>query len=100
VRLALVAAHEDAGGLRVVHAFLRPVGQCTEFIVEVPRDDAWVPTLAGVSFPAGRTLARVEVVDPSFFNWPALPVALADTIVPDFPLANKSFNQSYAGNDL
>jgi len=27
-------------------------------------------------------------------------VALADTIVPDFPLANKSFNMSYAGNDL
>ena len=45
-------------------------------------------------------LARVAVVDPSFFTWPALPVALADTIVPDFPLANKSFNQSYAGNDL
>ena len=34
---------------------------------------------------------------PPFFNWPALPVALTDTIVPDFPLANKSFNQSYAG---
>jgi len=48
---------------------------------------------------AGR-LARVKVVDPSFFNWPALPVSLADTIVPDFPLANKSFNLSYAGNDL
>ncbi len=45
-------------------------------------------------------LSRLKVVDPSFFNWPALPVALADTIVPDFPLANKSFNQSYAGNDL
>ena len=45
-------------------------------------------------------LARVKVVDPSFFNWPALPVSLADTIVPDFPLANKSFNLSYAGNDL
>jgi Ni,Fe-hydrogenase III large subunit len=44
--------------------------------------------------------SRVKVVDPSFFNWPALPLALADTIVPDFPLANKSFNQSYAGNDL
>ncbi len=27
-------------------------------------------------------------------------VALADTIVPDFPLVNKSFNLSYAGNDL
>ncbi len=48
---------------------------------------------------AGR-LTRVAIVDPSFFTWPALPVALADTIVPDFPLANKSFNQSYAGNDL
>jgi Ni,Fe-hydrogenase III large subunit/Ni,Fe-hydrogenase III component G len=46
------------------------------------------------------TLARVKVVDPSFFNWPALPVALTNTIVPDFPLANKSFNLSYAGNDL
>jgi Ni,Fe-hydrogenase III large subunit len=27
-------------------------------------------------------------------------VALADTIVPDFPLCNKSFNLSYSGNDL
>lgn len=45
-------------------------------------------------------LARVKVVDPSFFNWPALAVALRDTIVPDFPLTNKSFNLSYAGNDL
>jgi Ni,Fe-hydrogenase III large subunit/Ni,Fe-hydrogenase III component G len=45
-------------------------------------------------------LNRVKIVDPSFFNWPALSIALADTIVPDFPLANKSFNLSYAGNDL
>ncbi|HEY6797088.1 MAG TPA: NADH-quinone oxidoreductase subunit C [Kineosporiaceae bacterium] len=48
---------------------------------------------------AGR-LARVTVVDPSFMTWPGLAVALEGTIVPDFPLANKSFNQSYAGNDL
>jgi Ni,Fe-hydrogenase III large subunit len=45
-------------------------------------------------------LTRVKVVDPSFLNWPALAVSLADTIVPDFPLVNKSFNLSYAGNDL
>lgn len=45
-------------------------------------------------------VTRLKVVDPSFFNWPALPIALADTIVPDFPLVNKSFGQSYAGNDL
>jgi Ni,Fe-hydrogenase III large subunit/Ni,Fe-hydrogenase III component G len=49
--------------------------------------------------PDGR-LARAKIVDPSWFNWPALPVALAGTIVPDFPLTNKSFNLSYAGNDL
>ena len=48
----------------------------------------------------GGRIARVKVVDPSFLNWPGLPVSLADTIVPDFPLANKSFNLSYAGNDL
>lgn len=48
----------------------------------------------------GTVVYRAEIVDPSWFNWPALPVAMADTIVPDFPLANKSSNQSYAGNDL
>lgn len=53
-----------------------------------------------VELDADGVLTRVKIVDPSFNNWPALPVALADTIVPDFPLANKSFNQSYAGNDL
>lgn len=46
------------------------------------------------------SLDRVKIADPSFFNWPALPVALTGAIVPDFPLVNKSFNLSYAGNDL
>lgn len=45
-------------------------------------------------------LTRAKVVDPSWFNWPALPLALTDAIVADFPLVNKSFNLSYAGNDL
>ena len=49
---------------------------------------------------ADGAVARLKIVDPSFMTWPALPVALADTIVPDFPLTNKSFNLSYAGNDL
>ncbi len=53
-----------------------------------------------VELDAGGRLTRTRIVDPSFFNWPALPLAMADTIVPDFPLANKSFNLSYAGNDL
>jgi len=50
-------------------------------------------------YSSGR-VSRARTIDPSFFNWPALSIALSDTIVPDFPLANKSFNLSYAGNDL
>ncbi|BBY32247.1 formate hydrogenase [Mycolicibacter minnesotensis] len=53
-----------------------------------------------VEIAAGGVISRAKIVDPSWFNWPALPVAMADTIVPDFPLTNKSFNLSYAGNDL
>jgi Ni,Fe-hydrogenase III large subunit len=57
-------------------------------------------TVHRVEIDPSGTLTRCKIVDPSFLNWPALSVALADTIVPDFPLANKSFNLSYAGNDL
>jgi len=45
-------------------------------------------------------VTRLALADPSFFTWPALPVALNNTIVADFPVTNKSFNLSYAGNDL
>ena len=63
--------------------------------------EAWRGTLVHrVEVDAEGVLTRVKVVDPSFAIWPALGIALADTIVPDFPLANKSFNMSYAGNDL
>ena len=63
--------------------------------------EGWRGTITHrVELADNGTLTRVKIVDPSFFNWPALPVALADTIVPDFPLTNKSFNLSYAGNDL
>ncbi|MFC0506415.1 NADH-quinone oxidoreductase subunit C [Micromonospora costi] len=63
--------------------------------------EGWRGTITHrVELDPDATLTRVKIVDPSFFNWPALPVALADTIVPDFPLTNKSFNLTYAGNDL
>lgn len=63
--------------------------------------EGWRGTLVHrVELDADARLTRTKIVDPSFFNWPALPAAMADTIVPDFPLANKSFNLSYAGNDL
>jgi len=49
---------------------------------------------------AAGALYRVKVMDPSFLNWRPLSYALLKNIVPDFPLCNKSFNQSYSGNDL
>jgi len=62
--------------------------------------EGWRGTIVHrVEIDGGR-ITRAKIVDPSWFSWPALPVAMADTIVPDFPLANKSFNLSYAGNDL
>jgi len=63
--------------------------------------EGWRGTIVHrIELDSDERIRRLKVVDPSFFNWPALPVSLADTILPDFPLANKSFNLSYAGNDL
>lgn len=63
--------------------------------------EGWRGTIVHrVELAPGGTLTRTKIVDPSFFNWPALPLALTGAIVPDFPLVNKSFNLSYAGNDL
>jgi Ni,Fe-hydrogenase III large subunit/Ni,Fe-hydrogenase III component G len=63
--------------------------------------EGWRGTIVHrVEVDGGGRLTRVKIVDPSWFNWPALPLALRGTIVPDFPVTNKSFNLSYAGNDL
>ena len=88
-----------AGGERT--AYPRQGGGTDEPTAGLGVVEAWRGTLCHrVELAPDGRLTRVKIVDPSFFTWPGLPVALADTIVPDFPLANKSFNQSYAGNDL
>lgn len=51
------------------------------------------------SGPSGE-INRCAIRDPSSVNWLALEQAIHGNIVPDFPLCNKSFNQSYSGNDL
>ena len=43
---------------------------------------------------------RCAVRDPSSVNWLGLEQAIHGNIVPDFPVCNKSFNQSYSGHDL
>lgn len=65
-------------------------------MTEAPRGENihWIMT------GENNTIYRYKVRTPSFCNWPALCHAVKGNIVPDFPLINKSFNLSYAGNDL
>lgn len=65
-------------------------------MTEAPRGENihWVMT------GENNTIYRYKIRTPSFCNWPALCHAVNGNIVPDFPLINKSFNLSYAGNDL
>jgi len=65
-------------------------------LVESPRGENmhWLET------DEDGNVARYKVRTPSFCSWPALCLAVRGNVVPDFPLINKSFNLSYAGNDL
>jgi len=65
-------------------------------ITEAPRGENVHFIMTGEN----QTLFRYKVRTPSFCNWPALCHAVQGNVVPDFPLINKSFNLSYAGNDL
>jgi Ni,Fe-hydrogenase III component G len=54
-RLALVACHEDDDQFRIVYVLTAThPSRIVELVVPVPRDDPWVPTLAALSYPAGR----------------------------------------------
>lgn len=56
--------------------------------------------LYAVALDERGRIARCHIRDPSFVNWPALEAAVpAGNILADFPVINKSFNLSYAGND-
>ncbi len=72
-----------------------PQGRIAYSLVESPRGELVHWVLSGRGTPA-----RHKVRDASFCNWLALEQAVLGDIVPDFPLINKSFNLSYAGNDL
>jgi len=69
-----------AGGLGSIEGWR---GECLHFVrIEGGRVSAWAPQ------------------DPSAHNWRLLPPAVTSDVIPDFPVVNKSFNLSYAGNDL
>jgi Ni,Fe-hydrogenase III large subunit/Ni,Fe-hydrogenase III component G len=100
-------ARQSASLIRQALAAL-PGGALAEPLAPVP---AFVPAFSIVEGWRGAIihwvmadgegrLRRLKILDPSFLNWRPLSYALLKNIVPDFPLCNKSFNQSYSGNDL
>jgi Ni,Fe-hydrogenase III large subunit len=62
--------------------------------VESPRGELFY----WVEIEDGR-LRRCHIKSPSFQNWPAIPFAVKESIIADFPLINKSFSLSYSGCD-
>ncbi len=105
----MVRAGEITASLRLISELTGRTRSLKVSAGEVPRrggsglgiTEGWRGAIVHrVEIDSSGYLTRCKIVDPSFLSWPALSVALADTIVPDFPLANKSFNLSYAGNDL
>jgi Ni,Fe-hydrogenase III large subunit len=44
----------------------------------------------------GGRITRLHLRTASFANWPALAEAVAGSILPEFPLINKSFELCYA----
>jgi Ni,Fe-hydrogenase III component G len=54
-RLALVAAHDDVGAFRVVYLFVAASpDRRVELVLPIDRTTPRIPSLAGLSFPAGR----------------------------------------------
>ena len=108
MRVRIDEVHESIGLIRQACERL-PEGAITTTDLPAPRPGDWA--LSAVEGWRGEILYfvmagndgmihRCKVRDPSFVNWPAIQVAVLGNIIPDFPLINKSFNLSYAGNDL
>ncbi|MEK7372400.1 MAG: NADH-quinone oxidoreductase subunit C [candidate division NC10 bacterium] len=100
-------ARESAGLIRQAVARLprgplaAPLGELPAFAPAFSMVEGWRGAIIHwVMAGADGRLERVKILDPSFLNWRPLSYALLKNIVPDFPLCNKSFNQSYSGNDL
>lgn len=108
MRVRMDETHESIRLIREIRRKI-PDGPLTAAPNHSPRAGEWA--ISAVEGWRGEILSfvmageegrihRCKVRDPSFANWPAIQWAVVGNIIPDFPLINKSFNLSYAGNDL
>lgn len=106
---ALVRFSEISESLHLIQKIIRDLPQGS--ICDTTRSEAdkrgfgWIEGWRGdvlVALETGKDgkIRRCHCHDPSWQNWPVLEHAAIDNIIPDFPLINKSFNLSYAGQDL
>jgi len=107
---AWVRVEEIRESIRIIRAILYglPKGEIAGKFTPPPPDKSGFAVIEGwrgeivywiQSGPKGE-INRCMVRDSSSVNWIALEQAIHGNIVPDFPVCNKSFNQSYSGNDL
>ncbi|MBI5681848.1 MAG: NADH-quinone oxidoreductase subunit C [Deltaproteobacteria bacterium] len=107
---AWVRIEEIRDSIRIIREILKtmPAGEAASGFNQPLPDKAGFAVVEGwrgeivywVQSGAKGEINRCMVRDPSSVNWIALEEAIHGNIVPDFPLCNKSFNQSYSGNDL
>jgi Ni,Fe-hydrogenase III large subunit/Ni,Fe-hydrogenase III component G len=106
---ALVRFAEISESIHLIHRIISdlPSGSIRNELRSAPNQRAfgWIEgwrgdILVALETGADGKIRRCHCHDPSWQNWPALEHAAIDNIVPDFPLINKSFNLSYAGQDL
>ncbi len=85
-----------------------PDGPIVTELAPLPADRAVVSLVEGwrgqichvaLTDSDGR-FSAYKIIDPSFYNWMGLALALRGQQISDFPLCNKSFNLSYCGHDL
>lgn len=63
--------------------------------------EGWRGEVVHIALTDGNgNLSHYKIKDPSFNNWYGLALAVRNNGISDFPLSNKSFDLSYAGNDL
>ncbi|MBI4697804.1 MAG: NADH-quinone oxidoreductase subunit C [Nitrospirae bacterium] len=107
---AWVRVEEVRESVRIIRRILEtlPAGDIAAALVSPAPDTSGFSAVEGwrgeivywlQAGPKGE-VNRCMVRDPSGVNWLGLEQAVLGNIVPDFPLCNKSFNQSYSGHDL
>ena len=93
--IVALLASPPSGGLLAAMPEALPPGRVGLAAIESPRGAAihWLRSDA-----AGR-VDRYHLRSASYANWPAVPLAAQSSIIPDFPLVNKSFELCYSCTD-